>query len=217
MTLENRTIAFLGDSITMGYGLSDPSCRYATLVASALGMIEQNYGIAGTLVAQAGLNRSDGKDFVTRAPLIDGADVAVIFGGTNDYFWSDMPIHGRDVRYFEHAVRLLISHVLEKRQGKVTLFVTPYPHNGVGNFFGGAKWNESSRHDTDAPNYNGHTLQEYADVTRSLCAEHGLPTLDLFADFGFRWQEHTLDGCHPNAQGHALIANAVTAKLKTLL
>ena len=81
-------IAFLGDSITFGYALEDKSCRYATLVSKALGFEEENYGITGTLVAKAGLNREDGKDFVSRAELIDGADVAVIFGGTNDYFWS---------------------------------------------------------------------------------------------------------------------------------
>ena len=64
-------IAFLGDSITFGYGLCDKSKRYATLIASELGMTEENYGICGTLMAKAGLNNSDELDFVSRMGLIE--------------------------------------------------------------------------------------------------------------------------------------------------
>ena len=129
------TIAFLGDSITLGYGLDDPQKRYAALVAQELGMMELNFGITGTLVAKAGLNQRDEKDFLSRAHLIDDADVAVIFGGTNDYFWSDRSIYGYTEQHFESAVRTLVQRVIEKRQGKITLFVTPYPHNGIGNVY----------------------------------------------------------------------------------
>ena len=51
-----------------------------------LGMKELNYGITGTLVAKAGLNEMDERDFLSRSSLIDSADVAIVFGGTNDYF-----------------------------------------------------------------------------------------------------------------------------------
>ena len=209
-------IAFLGDSITFGYGLDDNEKRYSTLVAQALKMEELNYGITGTLVAKAGLNQTDEKDFVSRAYLIDNADVAVVFGGTNDYFWSDKPIHGCGDEYFESAVRTLAERVKEKRKAKVTLFVTPYPHNGIGNFCGGSDWKEACRHDTSEKNYNGHTLKEYVDVTVKICKENDIPCLNLFDNFGFCWQEHTSDGCHPNEAGHILIAKAITEKLKEL-
>jgi lysophospholipase L1-like esterase len=210
-------IAFLGDSITFGYGLDDNEKRYSTLVAQALKMEELNYGITGTLVAKAGQNQTDEKDFVSRAYLIDNADVAVVFGGTNDYFWSDKPIHGCGDEYFESAVRTLAERVKEKRKGKVTLFVTPYPHNGIGNFCGGSDWKDSSRHDTSEMNYNGHTLNEYVHVIESICNENDIPCLNLFDDFGFDWREHTSDGCHPNEAGHNLIAKAITEKLKNLM
>ena len=209
-------IAFLGDSITVGYGLDDPKNRYSTLVSEALGMEELNYGITGTLVAKAGLNKGGEKDYLSRAHLIDDADVAIIFGGTNDYFWSDMPIYGEGEQYFEFAVKKLIERVKEKRNGKITLFVTPYPHNGVGNFAGGSYWKESNRHDTDQKNYNGHTLKEYSDVITALCKKNGIECLNLFDGFDFSWKEHTLDGCHPNEKGHALIAEAVIKKLKNI-
>ena len=85
-----KTIGFLGDSITFGYALEDKSKRYATLLARSMGLEEVNHGITGTLVAKAGLNNDDDKDFVSRIHLVDDADVAVIFGGTNDD-WCGAP------------------------------------------------------------------------------------------------------------------------------
>ena len=95
------TIAFLGDSITLGYALEDRSARYSTLVAAELGMDEENYGITGTLVAKAGLNESDGLDFVSRLHLIERADVAIIFGGTNDS-WANSPLGEETFTDYSH-------------------------------------------------------------------------------------------------------------------
>ena len=211
-------IAFLGDSITLGYALEDKSKRYATLVAKNLGMTEENYGITGTLVAKAGLNTEDGKDFVTRAELIDDADVAVVFGGTNDYFWSDKTIYGEGDAYFDSALRTIVKRIKEKRAGKVTLFVTPYQHNGVGNYLGGDDWRIArSRHDTTEKNYNGYVLGDYVRAIVAVCEEEGIPYLNLSENFDFAHELHTSDGCHPNEIGHELIAEAVVKKLKTLI
>ena len=209
-------IAFLGDSITYGYALDDKSLKYSTLVASALGMTEENYGITGTLVAKAGLNNDNDNAFIDRAHLIDNADVAVIFGGTNDYFWSDKPIEGDDTSYFARAVEEIIERVKEKRGEKLTLFVTPYPHNGIGNFEGADRWNTSSRHDTDAKNYNGHSLEDYSNKIVELCTKHGVEYLNLHRDFPFDHRVHTIDGCHPNPQGHAMIAKAIVDKIRLI-
>jgi lysophospholipase L1-like esterase len=210
-------IAFLGDSITFGYALDDKSLGYAPLTAKMLGAEIENYGITGTLVAKAGLNNTDEKDFVSRAHLIDSADVAVIFGGTNDYFWSDKGIEGDSDEYFRHAVCTLIERAKTVRAGKVTLFVTPYRHHGKGNYEGAPVWNDSSWHDTDAKNYSGNTIFNYVDVIRTECAKAGVLCLDLYDGFEFDWREHTSDGCHPTEKGHLLIANTVVAKLKELI
>lgn len=211
-------IAFLGDSITCGYALADVTERYTTVLCDRLDLEEENHGITGTLIAKAGLNRTDGKDFVSRLHLINDADIAVIFGGTNDYFWSDAPIHGElsDVS-FTHAMETICAYVRRVRAGKVTLVVTPYPHNGVGNFLGGETWRSSSRHDTDAVNFCGHTLSEYASVMEETCLRYGIPCLNLHKNFNFDHQYHTLDGCHPNREGHRLLAEAIENKLKTLM
>ena len=212
-----KTIAFLGDSITLGYGLEDKSKRYATLTAQALGLEEENYGICGTLVAKAGLNNEDGLDYVTRRDLIESADVAVVFGGTNDYFWSDKPIAGEDDSAFAHAVETIGKWVLEKRRGKLTLFVTPYPHNGFGNFAGGAHFKDANQHDTTDVNFNGQVLSDYVETIVSVCERLGLPCLNLHENFDFDWKKHTSDGCHPNEEGHRLLAETIAAKLRTLL
>ena len=210
-------IGFLGDSITLGYALTDRSKRYSTLICESLGVTEVNHGITGTLVAKAGLNSSDGLDYVSRLDLIIGCDVAVIFGGTNDYFWSDMPISGDDDRYFENALETIAKRVCEARQGKITLIVTPYPHNGIGNYLGGEGWRTSSRHDTSERNFNGHTLSQYVDATVRVCEKYGLPYLNLHNDFGFDWRIHTSDGCHPNEEGHMLLSKIIEAKLRELI
>lgn len=213
-----KTIAFLGDSITYGYDLPDKSKRYSTLLAQRLGLTEENYGITGTLMTKSGLNAFDKKDFVSRMPLIGHADIAVIFGGTNDYFWSDKPIHGKqDDSYFEHAIDTICTYVKSVRSERITLFVTPYPHNGIGNYFGGETWKDSSRHDTSAVNFNGHTLSEYAMVIEEACQSYGLPCLNLHKAFDFDWKQHTTDGCHPNEAGHRLLMRAIEGRLEELI
>ena len=217
MEVKVKTIAFLGDSITCGYALNDVELRYSTLLSKRIGAIEENHGITGTLIARAGLNKTDGKDFISRISLIDNADVAVVFGGTNDYFWSDKPIFGEGDGFFSHAIDEICRHIKEKRGDKLTLFVTPYPHNGVGNYLGGEKWNSSSRHDTGEINFNGHTLWDYALAIERACKKYEIPCLNLHESFTFDHTVHTIDGCHPNEEGHRLLAEAIEKKLRELL
>ena len=214
-------IAFLGDSITYGYGLCDKKDRYTTLVANALGAEEINLGITGTLVARAGMNREDAKSFLDRLPLIKGADVAVIFGGTNDYFWSDRPIFppegdtGED--YFYTAADT-ICRACRERYGDIRVgIVTPYPHHGVGNYKDGPSHTASSEHDTGEKNFNGHVLEDYVKTWVALGAKYDIPVLNLFEDNTFLWQRHTSDGCHPNPEGHRVLAESILTFLRQKL
>ena len=111
------TIAFLGDSITMGYALENPADRFSAVLCGKLGASEVNHGITGTLVARAGLSRSNGTSYIDRVGEMGGVDFAVVYGGTNDYFWSDEPIDGCGKEYFAFAVKELVRRVKEKRSG----------------------------------------------------------------------------------------------------
>lgn len=215
--LSGVNIAFLGDSITLGYGLTDPADRFSTLICKANGANEENYGITGTLMARAGMNALDGRCYVDRVKLVSDADKIVIFGGTNDYFWSDTPIFppsgDESDAYFLNAVRKIFNYCVSLGKGKDTLIVTPYPHNGIGNFYGGKTHEESSRHDTDCVNYNGHRLIDYVSVLDSEAKALGLRVLNLHNIPDFDWKIHTSDGCHPNPEGHRWLAEKIAREL----
>ncbi len=219
--LKGKKIAFLGDSITLGYGLENREDRFSTVTSKMLGAIEENYGITGTLVARAGLNNSDDNAYIDRVHLVDNADYIVIFGGTNDYFWSDCKIAPEDVnetdeKYFTVAVDHIIEHCKEVNDASNILIVTPYPHHGIGNFLGGADFKDKSEHDTSELNYNGHHIGEYAEYLVKAATEAGVNILDLYTDSDFVWQELTSDGCHPNPKGHIWLAERVAAKLLSM-
>lgn len=211
-------IAFLGDSITFGYGLEHQQERYSTVICSRMNVMEENYGITGTLVARAGMNRTDGKSFLDRLSLIKSADIAVVFGGTNDYFWSDAPIgtcnDGED--FFAGAVDYMCRWLKKEREGKATLFVSPYSHHGIGNFFGGETYQTRSEHDTTELNYNGHVLLDYVSALVTICEKYGFPVLNLHECPEFDWKTMTMDGCHPNTEGHLWLADKIGSAINQL-
>lgn len=212
-------ISFLGDSITYGYGLENKDERFATLICKQMGAEEANFGITGTLMARAGMNRNDGKSFIDRLDLVLDGDITIIFGGTNDYFWGDTPIGDKScgADYFYRAVDEICKKISNCRKVNKTLIVTPYPHNGIGNFFGGKDYNDAIRHNTDTPNFNGHSLIDYVNVLEEIAAEYGIPVLNLHCISGFEWKTHTIDGCHPNSEGHMWLAEQIKKVIKKLL
>ncbi|MBO7534317.1 MAG: SGNH/GDSL hydrolase family protein, partial [Victivallales bacterium] len=119
--------------------------------------------------------------------------------------------------YFANAIRSICDYCKTERKDRLTLLVTPYPHHGTGNYFGGATWNTSSKHDTSEKNYNGHVLQDYVEEINHAAHAAGLPVLDLHQTKGFDWRKHTIDGCHPNPLGHQWLAEQIIAMLKRLL
>ncbi len=210
-------IAFLGDSITLGYALDNRERdRFPAVFCRMTGHVEFNLGITGTLVARAGLSRFDGTAYVDRYPQTEEADAVVVFGGTNDYFWSDTPISGGEGdAYFGNAVHTLCRGLLGMFPKEKILFLTPYPHHGIGNFAGGTHWRESGEHDTDNVNFVGHTLSDYADVLCGVCGEYGIRVLDLRKSVpAFDWRTLTVDGCHPNPAGHRWLVERIMEVLK---
>lgn len=214
---KNKTIAFLGDSITLGYALEDRANRFSTVLSKRIGAVEENYGITGTLVAKAGLSRDDNTSYITRIANTDNAEYAIVFGGTNDYFHSDMPIYPEgesdDVAYFSVALEKICEHLLAHHEKNKILLVTPYPHNGIGNFKGGENYRDRHAHDTSDVNYNGFVLADYVKATVDIANKYGIPVLDLHTNSDFDWKTQTVDGCHPNNIGHIWLADKVEKKL----
>lgn len=210
-----KRAVFLGDSITMGYGLENRNNRYPSLFCRMIGAEEINYGITGTLMAWAGTSAFDGTSYIDRYQSMEDGDLIVVFGATNDYYWSDVPIcgDGDDDRYFSNAVEHLCIGLREKYSDIPVVFIMPYRMRGIGNYLGGTDGSDHNRHNTDCKNYVGSTLEDYVKMQKEICLEQGMFVLDLFRDFGADIahsdadeSHYTLDGCHPNSTGHRHIA-----------
>jgi len=214
--VSRKKAIFLGDSITMGYGLEDQTKRYSSIFCKMADCEEINYGITGTLIARAGVSVPDNAAFIDRYEKMQEGDLVVIFGGANDYWWSDTPIgdeNSKDAANFHCALRYLCQGLKTKYSGIPVMFVIPYQHRGYGNFYGGRDFMDACFHDTNAQNYLGNTLKTYCDLIRSICSRYDIPALDLFYNSGMDIPgsdedaaKYTLDGCHPSAEGHNLLA-----------
>ena len=201
-------VIFLGDSITLGYGLEDKKKRFSSIFCEMAQCEERNYGITGTLIARAGLSATNGTSFIDRYMDMEDGDFIIVFGGTNDYYWSDTDIH-----YFKNEVHELCLGIKKKYQDKPILFILPYRQRGTGNYYGGLSFKESNFHNSDTQNFTESTLAAYVDVLREACRFHNILVLDLYDGFGVDiahsdedFDTYTIDGCHPNENGHKRIA-----------
>ncbi len=212
MELKNKKINFLGDSITEGHGASSVETRYTSVLKELCGLAEiRNYGIGGTRLAHrpgSSGERVD-KDFCGRfSEMDDDADVIVVFGGTNDYGYTQtlMPFGNFEDTTpdtFCGALHTLYRGLIEKYTTKDIVIVTPL-----------------HRENDHVPNsQTGKTLKDYVDAIRRAAEYYSLPVLDLFAFGGIcpsiPAQKTALcpDGLHPNDAGNRVIAE----KLKTFL
>lgn len=59
MVLQNKTVLFLGDSITEGVGASSPDKNYVSVFQSLSGANAVNYGISATRIAKATVPSAD--------------------------------------------------------------------------------------------------------------------------------------------------------------
>lgn len=98
-------VAFLGDDYTAGTAASSTAKRFTTLVSTALGLTEKNFGRDGTGYAK--VSRSGGGDYTTRGSAIVAArpDVVVVSGGRNDVidFPATMAAHAEQLFADLHA------------------------------------------------------------------------------------------------------------------
>ena len=96
MDLFGKKINFLGDSITEGCGVALPENRFVDRIAAQVGAICRNYGIGGTRIARQQVPSGEpiwDLYFASRVEDMEAdADLAVVFGGTNDCGHGDAPL-----------------------------------------------------------------------------------------------------------------------------
>ena len=210
MELKNKKIAFLGDSITEGVGVTDLSNMYYNRIQRECGIRELYIdGIGGTRIArQKNPSEKPRHDlyFIPRVDDIDeDCDLIVVFGGTNDFGHGDAPI-GRPIDRtpytFYGALHTLFTGLINKYPTSKICVITPL-------------------HRLVEENGNG-KLIDFVKVVREVAEFYSLPVLDLYANLGINPQVPVMketfmpDGLHPNAEGYKVIAEKVAAFIRAM-
>ena len=222
MELKGKSINFLGDSITEGYGISIED-RYDNVMKRKCDLAGvHNYGISGTRIAhQRNASREPRYDlcFCGRAfDLNPDADIFVVYGGVNDYIHGDAPIGTlEDITpaTFCGGVNFLMNLLKTKYPGKTLAFMTP------------AHMNTGSEIDTEPSHQpeksaDAKPLADYVEIIKAAGVRHGIPVLDLFANLGIDPKipadraTYTIDGLHFNAAGHRALADCLIGFLNSL-
>lgn len=216
MDLKNKTILFLGDSITEGHGTTAEEKRFSNIVAKVLGANFINDGIGGSRYARQHNfnpeNRAD-KDFCMRAETHnEQVDCIVIFGGTNDYDHGDAPFGcflDRTPMTFYGALHTVYSTLVSTYPGVPIVVITPLH-----------RCNEDNGSVTRSYGYK--PLKDYVNAIREVAEYYSLPVLDFFACSGLQpnvpaiKEKFVPDGLHPNDAGHQIMSNMIINFLKAL-
>lgn len=200
-------IAFLGDSITEGYGASGYEKCFVKLVESKLQCQVFNYGVGGTCIARSKNCPSAVPcivdwDFQQRVHnLPKAADKVFVFGGTNDYGWNselgDFDSH--DPYTFRGGLRNLIDSLLENYAKEKLCFILPL-------------------HRINEVRENKKFI-DYIESMRSIVAEYGIDILDFYNDglpapLSEEDNRYFIDGLHPNDLGYEILADKICNYLR---
>jgi len=214
MELKGKKIAFLGDSITEGFGASSAECRFPDIIARETGAVCLNYGICGTRIARqihpTEWALSFDNDYCKRADEIDAdSDIIVVFGGTNDYGHGDAPFgefSDRTCATYCGAVHELIVKLINRCPEAELVFITPLHRLGE-----------------DEPcAANNRPLVDYVNVIRRTCEYYSVPVIDLYATCRMQPAVETVrekympDGLHPSDAGYRILAERIASFLKAL-
>lgn len=207
MQLNGKVFNFLGDSITEGCRVSALDKVFHQLIGQQYGMQHcYNYGVGGTCIARHIGPGAHGPAFEMRVEAMEhDIDAVVVFGGTNDFGLGDASFgtpDSEDVYTFCGAVNSLITKLKTDFPAADIVFMTPLH-----------RLNE----DVPSPR-SGKTLAEYAAAIREICAQRGVPVIDLFSINPLDAADETLlpDGLHPNDAGHRILAQVVADALLKL-
>ena len=215
MNIKGKKIAFLGDSITEGHGVSSVENRFTDLIAKNEGAIIYNYGIGGTRIAYQKEPSAEpvwDKCFIGRADEMEpDVDVVFVFGGTNDFGHGDAPIgniENRDPYTFYGALHTLYTNLITKYPKSKIVIATPLPRCDDERI---AIINGEEKH---------LKLIEYVNIIREMAEYYSLPVLDLYKNSGLQPKVPVIrdmyvpDGLHPNDAGHVILADKITAFFK---
>lgn len=185
-------IACVGDSITFGYNLSDPSTQsYPAVLGVALGKGDtvQNFGVSGATLLKSG-DKPYWDQASFDASTSFAPDVVIIMLGTNDA----KPQNWSKKAQFSADYADLISHY--RSLGALVYVAAPPPVYPPGAY--------------DIP--PDVVANEVVPLVEALAVQANAPLIDVFTALSDKAQDFP-DTVHPNAAGAALIADTVRASL----
>ena len=201
-------MAFLGDSITEGYGASCYEKSFVKLIEQRLQCVVLNYGVGGTQIAR--VPKHSGVvpccwdwDFQQRAQIMEeDVDRVFVFGGTNDFGRFDTKIgdyNTNDPHTFRGGLRNLIAILLEKYNKDKICFILPL-----------------HRIKEVQPKKN---FMDYIESMQKIIAEYNIDIIDLYnnglpAPLSEEDNRYFIDGLHPNDLGYSLIADKICCYLE---
>lgn len=218
MELKNKKIAFLGDSITEGFGVADPDNIFWNVIARRSGAECYGYGIGGTRITPQ-INPSADPNwdryFASRVEdMIPDADAVVVFGGTNDFGHGDAPmgtLTDRTEQSFCGAFHLLLEKLIRRYPQAQIVVMTPLHRDG-----------ENQLGVNEIGLRREIPLEGYVDAIIAISGYYGIPVLDLYRVSGLQpavpvlKERYMPDGVHPNDIGHARLADKLMGFLSIL-
>lgn len=185
--LAQTSIKILGDSVSVGVGASDPSKRYSTLLATALGVEEINSSVSGGALTDKSYVEHMFDHWETTFLTGDPDDYALLFLGINDTDW--IQLHPEQGEVFAQRLDTIASGLLHYGYDPSRIiFCAPYYVGGL----------EPAR----TTIWNA-----YADT----CERYGIVFADFWAHANTKgWRSTYLkEGPHPNDPGHQLLCDWV--------
>lgn len=209
-------INVLGDSITEGVGARTPDKAYPVILSKLTGAVVNNYGLSCSRITDIQGSVSNPASFIDRMYNMNkAADLIIVFGGTNDFWFGDCPIGKRTdtgVNTFYGALNTMIPYLKNAHPDADIVFVTPYQQSKD------ADLTHSYKRSTYG-DYGTGTLKQYRTALLDRCQYYGVPVLDLYADFELntadnrealeKYGNYLCDGCHLNDAGYNLLARKI--------
>ena len=209
---EGRSAVFVGDSITAGSGTTK---LYYRFLEESLGFGSvTGMGIGGSCISSGSDYGNNNTPLINRYKDIPSADLIQIFMGTNDYGHATPIGSPEDTQAstFYGALHTIIPYLLETHKESKIVFVTPLHRNAKS-----TGTTSESEYDSNA---SGHTLHDYVEAIKQVCAMHGVSVIDLYTESEMdpRLDPNNAayfpDGLHPNAAGHELIAGIMESHIR---
>lgn len=205
----NKTINFLGDSITYGYDGQAGGGRvenpYPSIVKDLLKFNTcNNYGINGSTIT--------GNDELGVSPMniryssMSEADYVIVFAGTNDHGQNMILGTPNDITNstFYGSLDILIKGLINKYPKARIAFITPLRKSNI------------------SANSNGNSLEDFVNVIKEKCKEYAIPILDFYNLSGCipqiaNFKTNNLpDGLHPNQDYYYVLAKKIAHFIESL-